>query len=57
MFLLSSADFYQNLSKGPGEMERAFRNTIRVSNGLNPDQDQCSVGCLQSISADDKKKN
>ena len=36
-------------------------NTIRVSNGLDPDQDQHSVGpdlgpnCLQRLSADDKK--
>ena len=37
-----------------------FRNTIRVSNGLDPDQDRRSVGpdlgpnCLQKLSADDK---
>ena len=37
-----------------------FRNTIRVSNGLDPDQDRHSVGpdlgpnCLQRLSADDK---
>ena len=37
-----------------------FRSTIRVSNSLDPDQDQRSVGpdlasnCLQIISTDDK---
>ena len=36
-----------------------FRNTIRVSNGLDPDQDRHNVGpdlgpnCLQKLSADD----
>ena len=62
MLLLSSADILQNLfffffffSKN------YFRITIRVSNGLDPDQDICSVGpdlgpnCLQTLSADDKK--
>ena len=57
MLLLSSADFVQiqlTFSK------RSFRNTIRVSNGLDPDQDRCSVdphlglNCLQRFSADDK---
>ena len=38
----------------------AFRNTIRVSNSLAPDQDLQNVGpdlgpnCMQSLSADDK---
>ena len=38
-----------------------FRNTIRLVNGLDPDQDRCYVGpdlglkCLQRILADDKK--
>ena len=37
-----------------------FRNTTRVSNGLDPDQDQCydspdlGPNCLQRLSADDK---
>ena len=37
-----------------------FRTTIRVSNGLDPDQDQRSVGldlgpdCFQRLSADEK---
>ena len=39
--------------------KNSFRNTIRVSNGLDPDQDRRSVGpdlgpnCLQRLSADD----
>ena len=39
--------------------KHSFRNTIRVSNGWDPDQDQHSVGpdlgpnCLQRLSADD----
>ena len=38
-----------------------FRNTIRVSNSLGPDQVQCSVwpdlgpNCLQKLSADDTR--
>ena len=49
MHLLSSADFFLNLF----QTKSSFRNTIRVSNGLATDQDQCSVGldlspnCLQ----------
>ena len=40
--------------------KNSFRNTIIVSNNLDPDQDRRSVGpdlgpnCLQSLSADDK---
>ena len=40
--------------------KKSFRNTIRVSNGLDQDHDQYSVGpdlgpnCLQSLSADYK---
>ena len=53
---LSSADFFQNqlFSKN------SFSNTIRVSNGLDPDQDLHSVSpdlgpnCLQMLSADYK---
>ena len=52
MLLLSSADFLQNelFSK------ISFRNTIRVSNSLDTDQDRHSVGpdldpnCLQRLS-------
>ena len=55
MILLSSADFFFfkiHFSKN------SFRYTIRVSNGLDPDQDQHFVGpdlgpnCLQRLSAD-----
>ena len=41
-------------------VKKSFRNTIRVSNGLDPDEDQYSVSpdlepqCLQRLSADDK---
>ena len=51
MLLLSSADFFSKLT---------FWNTIRVSNGLDPDRDRHSVGpdlgpnCLQKFSADNK---
>ena len=40
--------------------KNSFRNTITVSNSLDPDQDRRSVGpdlgpnCLQRLSADDK---
>ena len=39
----------------------SFRNTIRASNGLDPDQDRPCVGpdlgpnCLQKVSADDTR--
>ena len=42
--------------------KNSFRNTIRVPNGLNPDQGRHYVGpdlgpnCLQMLSADDKGK-
>ena len=48
--LLSSAVFFQN---------HLFRNTIRVSNSLDPDQARRFVGpdlglnCLKRLSADD----
>ena len=56
MLLLSSADFLSKLTFS----KNSFRNIIRVSNGLNPDQDRHSVGpdldpnCLQRLSVDDK---
>ena len=56
MILLSSADFFQNLLFS----KNSFRNTISVSNGLDPDQDRHFVSpdlgpnCLQKLSADDK---
>ena len=57
MLLLSSADFFKiNFKK----KKNSFRNTIRVSNCLDPDQDRRTVGpdldpkCLQRLSVDDK---
>ena len=50
-----SADLFKISS-----FKNSFRNTIRVSNGLNPDKDRHSVGpdlgpnCLQRLSADDR---
>ena len=41
--------------------KKSFRNTIRVSNSLDPDQDQHNVGpdldlnCLQRLSSDKKE--
>ena len=55
MLLMSFADLFLNYSS-----KKYFRITIRVSNGLDPDQDPRSVGpdlglnCLQRLSADDK---
>ena len=55
MLLLSSTDFSKlTFSKN------SFRNTIRVSNSLDPGQDEIYGGpdlgpnCLQRLSADDK---
>ena len=39
-FLLSSADFFSKSSF----LKNSFRNTIRVSNSLNPDQARRNVG-------------
>ena len=42
------------------QKNNSSRNTFRVSNGLDPDQDRLSVGpylgpnCLQSLSADNR---
>ena len=42
--------------------KKSFTNTIRASNGLDPDHDRRSVGpdlgpnCLQMLSADDKSR-
>ena len=53
MLLLSSADFLQNEL-----FQKEFRNTISVSNSLDPDQDRHSVGpdlglnCYQRLSLD-----
>ena len=57
---LSSADFFL-LQKSPFFI-KLFRNTIRVSNSLDPDQARHFVGpdldpkCLQSLSADDTSR-
>ena len=54
MLLLSTADFFS---------KNSFRNTIRVSNSLDQDQDQHFVGpdlgpiCLQRLSADNKSSH
>ena len=56
---LSSAEFFKiNLF-----LKNYFRNTIRVSNSLDPDQARHIVGpglgpnCLQRLSADDTRKH
>ena len=55
MLLLSWADFFQKYL-----FFQKHYICIRVLNGLDPDQNQCSVGpdlgpnCLQRLSADDK---
>ena len=55
MLLLSSADFFSKLTFS----KKYFMNTIRVTNGLDTDQDRHSVGpdlgpnFLQRLSADD----
>ena len=56
MLLLLSAGFFQNIFF----LNLKIPSWIRVSNGLDPDQDQRFVGpdlgpnCLQRLSADDK---
>ena len=55
MLLLLSADFFLKLTFS----KNSFRNTIRVSNGLDPDQDRRSdlgPNCLQRLKADDKSR-
>ena len=56
MLLLSSADFFKiNIFK-----KNSSSNNIRLSNGLDPDQERRSVGpdlgpnCLQRFTADGK---
>ena len=46
MLLLSSADFF---SKIFFFQKNSFRNNIRVSNGLDSDQDRLSFGLHQTI--------
>ena len=56
MLLLSSADIFQNKLF----QKKLSRDTLRVSNSLNPDQDRQTVGpdldpnSLQKLSADHK---
>ena len=56
MLLLLSADFFSKLTFS----KQSFRNTIRVSNCLDPDQDRLNVGpdlgpnCLKRLSTDNK---
>ena len=58
MFLLSSAAFFSELLFS----KSSLRNTIMVSNGLDPDQDghfispDMGSNCLQRLSADDKSR-
>ena len=58
MLLLSSAYFCLKLTFSANY----FRNTIRVSNSLGPDQDRHFVGpdlepnCLQRLSEDDQSR-
>ena len=55
MLSLSSADFFSKLTFS----QNSFRNTVRMSNNLDPDKDRHYVGpdlgqnCLQSLSADE----
>ena len=55
---LSSAEFFSKLTFS----KYSFRNTIKVSNSLDPDQVRQNVGpdlvpnCLQKISADDTRR-
>ena len=59
MLLLSSADI---VSKSIFS-KNSSRNTIRISNSLDPDQDRQNVcpdlgpNCLQKLSADDKSRS
>ena len=52
-FLLS-ADFFLNSTFS----EKPFHQYLRVSNSLDPDQDQCFLGpnCLQRLSADNTSR-
>ena len=56
---MSSADFFNNFFYNFSK--NSFRNTIRVSNSLSPDQAQHFIGpdlgpnCLQKLTADDTR--
>ena len=62
MLLLLSADFFSQISLLQ-KILSATVNTIRVSNSLDPDKAQHSVGpdldpdCLQRLSADNKSRS
>ena len=57
-FILSSVDFFSKSTFS----KKSFRNTIKVSNSLDPDQARSFVrldlgrNCLQRLSADDASK-
>ena len=59
LHILLSVDLFQNHFF----LKNYFRNTIRVSNGLNPDQERPYVGsdlaptCLQRLSGATKGKS
>ena len=59
MLLLLSADFFQDIFFS----KISFLNTFKVSNGLDPDQNQRFVSpdlgpnCLQKLSADNKSRH
>ena len=55
MLLMSSVNFFF-LKNYP--FQKYFRSTIRMSNGLDPDQGRPGSGpnCWQSLSADDTEK-
>ena len=56
MRFLSSSEFFSKFTFS----KNSFKNTIKVSNDLDPDQDRHSIGpdlgtyCLQRLSVDDK---
>ena len=56
MLLMSSANFFQNIFKD------SFTNTLRLTNGLDPDQRRRSVcpdlgpNYLEWLSADDRSR-
>ena len=55
MLLILSADFFSNLTFS----KYSLRNTIRVSNGLDLDQNigpYLDPNCLQRLSAEDKSR-
>ena len=62
MLLLSSADFFFKFNIFKIFFQEHYLYIIRVSNGLDPDQDRQNVGpdlgpnCLQRLSADDKNR-